>query len=91
VLVEKSLIKINTQYRSAINHVNVTLHDLVEDMGKEIVRQESRKEPGERSRLWSHDDIVRVLQKNTVRLISMNNFYFSFYHDFAHYGLILSY
>jgi len=44
-------------------------------MGIEIVRQESIKEPGERSRLC-HDDIVHVLQENTVRLISMNNLFF---------------
>nr|WIL60022.1 nodulation protein [Melilotus officinalis] len=58
VLVDKSLIKI-----SFTNEV--TLHDLIEDMGKEIVRQESPNEPGERSRLWCHDDITHVLQENT--------------------------
>ncbi|KEH40038.1 disease resistance protein (TIR-NBS-LRR class), putative [Medicago truncatula] len=58
VLVEKSLIKI-TESRS------VTLHDVIEDMGKEIVRQESPKEPGKRSRLWCPEDIVQVLEENT--------------------------
>jgi hypothetical protein len=48
---------------------SVTLHNLIEDMGKEIVRQESPKESGERSRLWCHDDIVHVLQENTVSKI----------------------
>jgi hypothetical protein len=75
VLVEKSLIEINTQSRWSYND-GVALHDLIEDMGKEIVRQESSKEPGERSRLWCHNDIVHVLQKDTVRLISMNNLLF---------------
>nr|XP_048324759.1 disease resistance protein RPV1-like [Ziziphus jujuba var. spinosa] len=28
------------------------LHDLLQDMGKEIVREESIKQPGDRSRLW---------------------------------------
>ncbi|XP_024641925.2 disease resistance protein RPV1 isoform X2 [Medicago truncatula] len=42
----------------------VTLHDLIEDMGKEVVRQESPKKPGERSRLWFHDDILNVLRDN---------------------------
>jgi hypothetical protein len=59
VLVEKSLIKIN---ESDI----VTLHDMIEDMGKEIVRQESPEEPGKRSRLWFSKDIVHVLEENTV-------------------------
>jgi hypothetical protein len=57
-LAEKSLIK--------IKHGYVELHDLIEHMGKEIVRRESPKEPGERSRLWSRDDIVHVLKENTV-------------------------
>ncbi|XP_042962115.1 disease resistance protein RPV1-like [Carya illinoinensis] len=40
------------------------MHDLLEDMGKEIVRQESPEEPGKRSRLWFHDDIREVLERN---------------------------
>ena len=62
VLVEKSLIKIS-------DSGNVTLHDLVEDMGKEIVRQESPEDPGKRSRLWSSKDIIKVLQENTVSIL----------------------
>jgi hypothetical protein len=62
VLVEKSLIKISESD-------NVTLHDLLEDMGKEIVRQESPAEPGKRSRLWLPDDIVHVLEVNTVSIV----------------------
>lgn len=59
VLVEKSLVKIS---ECGV----VTLHDLIEDMGKEIVRQESPKEPGKRSRLWFLKDIVQVFEENTV-------------------------
>ena len=44
LLVKKSLVKI-------CQWGYVTLHDLIEDTGKEIVRQESPKEPGKRSRL----------------------------------------
>jgi len=66
VLVEKSLIKISES--------NVlTLHDLIEDMGKEIVRLESLYQPGKRSRLWSDKDIVEVLEGNTVSKIDMND------------------
>jgi len=61
--------------KSLMDHLKddgyVTLHDLIEDMGKEVVRQESPDEPGERSRLWSQDDIVHVLQKNTVSKIDI--------------------
>ncbi|XP_057445744.1 disease resistance protein RPV1-like isoform X2 [Lotus japonicus] len=58
VLVDKSLIKINW-------YDQVTLHDLMERMGKEIVRQESPGEPGGCSRLWSKKDIFEVLEENT--------------------------
>ncbi|KAK7360086.1 hypothetical protein VNO77_02062 [Canavalia gladiata] len=57
VLVDKSLVKIGSKDV-------VTLHDLIEDMAKEIIRQESPKEPGERSRLWFYEDIVQVLKDN---------------------------
>nr|WIL60065.1 nodulation protein [Melilotus officinalis] len=58
VLVEKSLIKINW-------NSELSLHDLIEDMGKEIVRLESPDEPGKRSRLWFHEDIIQVLEDKT--------------------------
>ncbi|KAL2334998.1 hypothetical protein Fmac_016211 [Flemingia macrophylla] len=60
VLIDKSLVKINV-------HGYVILHDLIEDMGKEIMRKESQ-EPGKRSRLWCPEDIVEVLEENKVRL-----------------------
>ncbi|KAM7473700.1 hypothetical protein LguiB_020943 [Lonicera macranthoides] len=40
------------------------MHRLIQDMGREIVRQESH-EAGERSRLWNHADTFRVLQNET--------------------------
>ncbi|KAG2667501.1 hypothetical protein I3760_15G118200 [Carya illinoinensis] len=43
---------------------NIWMHDLLQDMGREIVRKES-KEPGARSRLWFHEDIRHVLEENT--------------------------
>ncbi|RZB60815.1 TMV resistance protein N [Glycine soja] len=61
VLVEKSLIKKFSWYGRL---PRVTMHDLIQDMGKEIVRQESRKEPEKRSRLWLLEDIIQVLEDN---------------------------
>ncbi|CAL9029496.1 unnamed protein product [Prunus brigantina] len=58
VLIDKSLLVIN-------EHNTLTMHDLLEDMGKEIVRQESPAEPGERSRLWFHEDVYHVLTEQT--------------------------
>ncbi|KAK2379233.1 TMV resistance protein N [Trifolium repens] len=40
------------------------MHDLIQDMGREIVRKESTSNPGERSRLWSHKDVLAVLKGN---------------------------
>ena len=43
------------------------MHDLLRDMGREIVRQESPDEPGKRSRLWLYEEIDALLENNTVR------------------------
>ncbi|AES87246.1 putative TIR domain, winged helix-turn-helix DNA-binding domain-containing protein [Medicago truncatula] len=40
------------------------MHDLIQDMGREIIRKESTSNPGERSRLWSHKDALDVLKGN---------------------------
>ncbi|KAL4301090.1 hypothetical protein AHAS_Ahas17G0266100 [Arachis hypogaea] len=41
------------------------MHNLVQDMGKEIVMSDSPTNPGERNRLWSHKDILQVLKDDT--------------------------
>ncbi|XP_040866121.1 TMV resistance protein N isoform X3 [Glycine max] len=66
VLVKKSLINIHWWGKL------MRLHDLIEDMGKEIVRRESPTEPGKRSRLWSHEDINQVLHENK-RLVNLTS------------------
>ncbi|KAE8669357.1 hypothetical protein F3Y22_tig00112249pilonHSYRG00351 [Hibiscus syriacus] len=43
----------------------ICMHDMLEGMGKDIVRRES-KDPGERSRLWSLKDMIQVLKYNKV-------------------------
>ncbi|KAB2627207.1 protein suppressor of npr1-1 [Pyrus ussuriensis x Pyrus communis] len=42
------------------------MHDLIEEMGHQIVRQEYIKEPGRRSRLWSCEDVHYVLNKKNA-------------------------
>ncbi|KAG6627865.1 hypothetical protein CIPAW_15G159200 [Carya illinoinensis] len=61
VLKDKCLISLDQDY---IGRQYLRMHDLLEDMGKEIVRQESPKEPGKRSRLWFYEDVREVLEKN---------------------------
>ncbi|KAH1144695.1 hypothetical protein GLYMA_12G239800v4 [Glycine max] len=41
------------------------MHDLIQDMGREIVRNQSPSNPGDRSRLWSHEDVLEVLKKDS--------------------------
>ncbi|XP_059654444.1 disease resistance protein RUN1-like [Cornus florida] len=53
-------------------HNQLKMHDLIQDMAREIVRQECPEEPGERSRLWFHEDILDVLRNNTVRTQHLN-------------------
>ncbi|XP_058216413.1 disease resistance protein RPV1-like [Rhododendron vialii] len=43
----------------------LVMHHLLQQMGREIVRQESPKEPGRRSILWNHKDAFNVLRENT--------------------------
>ena len=59
VLIDKSLLTIENN--------KLCMHDLVQEMGKEIIRQESRGEPGKRSRLWLIEDFFHVLTEDTVR------------------------
>ena len=59
VLVNKSLITVTSER-------TLSMHDLLQQLGREIVHRESPKEPGERSRLWTRDDVMHVLKNNTV-------------------------
>ena len=56
----------------AIINNKIWMHDLLENMGREIVRQESTDVPGNRSRLWIAKDVYDVLRTNTVRPSQMN-------------------
>ncbi|MED6138877.1 hypothetical protein PIB30_078694 [Stylosanthes scabra] len=42
----------------------IEMHDLIEQMGREIVRRESIKDPGRRSRLSEPEDVYNVLNDN---------------------------
>ncbi|KAK9041631.1 hypothetical protein V6N11_016722 [Hibiscus sabdariffa] len=55
-LIDKSLICVSGNM--------ITMHDLLQQMGQAIVRNESPSEPERRSRLWIADDIYDVLREN---------------------------
>ncbi|XP_068328929.1 disease resistance protein RPV1-like [Pyrus communis] len=59
VLIDRALITISWKEE-------LEMHDSLEEMGREIVRQESFKDPGRRSRLWSYEDVRQVLTENTA-------------------------
>ena len=77
-LIDKSLV--------TISYNKLCMHDLIQEMGWEIVRQESIKDPGKRSRLWVTEDVIHMLTTNIVRpkcitfyfllLLLFFNFYF---------------
>ncbi|KAK7300192.1 hypothetical protein RJT34_11029 [Clitoria ternatea] len=56
VLVNKSLL--------TIENGCLKMHDLIQDMGRDIVKKESLN-PSERTRLWSYSDVIRVLTTNS--------------------------
>ncbi|KAK9987627.1 hypothetical protein SO802_027866 [Lithocarpus litseifolius] len=67
VLMDKSLLTIKFGI--------LWMHDLLQDMGREIIRKESA-EPGKRSRLWLQKDLLHALTNNTateaIQAISLN-------------------
>jgi len=56
---ERSLIKVFGEM--------VTMHDLLREMGREVVRESSPKEPGKRTRIWNQEDAWNVLEQQKVR------------------------
>ncbi|KAI9104319.1 hypothetical protein K1719_022891 [Acacia pycnantha] len=53
-LVERSLVTIDEKNM-------LGMHDLLRDMGREIISEQSQKKLGKRSRLWHHKDALAVL------------------------------
>ncbi|KAF3434116.1 hypothetical protein FNV43_RR25219 [Rhamnella rubrinervis] len=60
-LVQKSLLIINDDNK-------LWMHELLQLMGKEIVRKESPMEPGSRSRIWNANDLYHILEEKTGSL-----------------------
>ncbi|KAI5317769.1 hypothetical protein L3X38_037476 [Prunus dulcis] len=57
VLIEKSLL--------TNSYGTLWMHQLLQEMGRELVNRECLDEPGNRSRLWRHEEGKHVLSKNT--------------------------
>ncbi|GMI79711.1 hypothetical protein HRI_001640400 [Hibiscus trionum] len=59
VLIKKSLLTVDENNK-------MWMHNLIQEMGRKIVREKSIEEPGKRCRLWEDEDVYRVLSKNTA-------------------------
>ncbi|KAI9077634.1 hypothetical protein K1719_040409 [Acacia pycnantha] len=57
VLVERSLVTIDEKSE-------LGMHDLLRDMGREIIREKSPKYFGKRSRLWFYENVIDILSKH---------------------------
>ncbi|XP_062026208.1 disease resistance protein RUN1-like [Rosa rugosa] len=54
VLLQRCLVTVSEKNK-------LMMHDLLRDMGREVVREESPKRPERRSRLWHQEDVTDVL------------------------------
>ena len=63
VLVDKGLLTVSNN--------KLDMHDLLQHMGWEIVREQCLKEPGRRSRLWEGEDVYHVFNRNTVSVVQL--------------------
>ncbi|KAE8669262.1 hypothetical protein F3Y22_tig00112249pilonHSYRG00140 [Hibiscus syriacus] len=68
-LYKGALCGISNLFDKCLLHIDsyrfISMHDMLEEMGKDIVCQVS-KDPGKRSRLWSLKDLNQVLKSNEV-------------------------
>ena len=63
-LIDKCLLTTGKGY-----YYDLSMHDLLQQMGMDIVRQEAPQNPGERSRLWSFEEALRVLTEDMVCML----------------------
>ncbi|XP_017985370.1 PREDICTED: TMV resistance protein N-like, partial [Theobroma cacao] len=59
-LIKRTLIRVENN--------KIWMHDLLQEMGRNIVRQKSLNEPGERCRLSEESDVYHVLTQNSVSI-----------------------
>ncbi|KAL7177152.1 hypothetical protein ACSBR2_030483 [Camellia fascicularis] len=63
VLISRCLLRINEENEPM-------MHDLLRDMGREIIREEFSKEIGKCNRLWFYEDVCNILEKHQVKVKS---------------------
>lgn len=60
-LIDRNLLAVDTGNK-------LVMHQMIQEMGRKIVRQESPKALEECSRLWNHEDSFNVLREKIVRI-----------------------
>ncbi|KAF8016829.1 hypothetical protein BT93_H2137 [Corymbia citriodora subsp. variegata] len=66
-LIERSLVTIVHDHTVQMHDRGVQTHDLIQQMGQDVIKRECPNDPGKRSRLWCYDDVYEVLSAATVR------------------------
>ena len=61
----------------AVDKGCLKMHDLIQEMGREIVRNEAPNNPGERSRVWDYEDVLEILNEDYVIIYSFTLFLFN--------------
>ena len=61
VLIDKSLITLSDN--------KLWMHDMLQELGRGLIYQESPEDPCKRSRLWHREDVKHVLVKNMVTIV----------------------
>jgi hypothetical protein len=59
VLVERALVTVD-------NRNKLRMHDMLRDMGRQIICEEYPTDPEKRSRLWRHEEVYDILAKRKV-------------------------
>ncbi|KAL0002286.1 hypothetical protein SO802_016067 [Lithocarpus litseifolius] len=59
VLIQRCLLTVGERNK-------IMMHDLLRDMGREIIRENHPKEPGKCSRVWLHEDVSDILTNEEV-------------------------
>ena len=81
ILIQRSLVTINGKN-------GLRMHDLIRDMGREIVRERSSNDLGKSSRLLFHDDVLYLYVFNKQMVRSINNHIYIYKHLNIHEHII---
>ena len=83
-LIDKCLVTL--EYDHILRYNSLSMHDLVQQMGREIIQQES-EELEQRSRIWRYKDAHKLLTGNMVYILCFSIFSKYFFIGFSLYNI----